>query len=821
MAGERPRGGVTPPEILVAIFETESTLEDFSKKKLESPQGRAEGRGGSRASMFSPWSLQAPPRGYESGGGAGEGELLLGEPWRLALYTALGNGLLGLAAFTVMNVWGLLTAFRAPLVWALLSSIALRTPKEALVAWGRSALERLSLAGCVASLIWAPFWPLVAFFRPLPDAVASSRGSSSPAPPASQIYFRWLWRLVVLFEAVRWCWTRWNSALQVASVGLTLGVSGGLLWAVLWASQAYLLQNGYHNISPPSQGARRQGVGRGVRRGHLGALDACVRRLIADYLDVSVAVGLIIALLSGLVLLVTVLAVQIANEGSRALSSGYSHASSVAMERGVVGAVKNGTAVAHGLAEENLPKAIAWMDEQLDGFLTSQNITHLKPHLDSFFEVVSLYMVTCPNVDRDMRVVSEQLLPGIPSGRGLETTLYVATGGADSSTSGSETESMGNTEDKSKREAMRRLAATKERCALLFGSGAKQSALSQPDVVTVRLQRAWGHILSLQFGKGVSEFGSLASQATAFLQDIALAMIPHLGTAAEQGSSELLTKTKDSFFSSTSVMLQWAANFAAAVFSGGLGLVGLGVGIVNFAVNFVIYLTCLFYLLVSEQDPLRALVGTLPLSTETRDKVAAAVGRSVQRVFICTLKMAAFHAGFTWLVLRATMAMGLDVHFPYCTVVAAAALAAVPIVPPYIVAVPVATQLSYIGQGPLALCFFATFYTVCSFADDAILSEIERVNPYLAFLSIFGGLYFFEGVQGAVLGPLLLAFLSCIHSLYMDAVSAKDTGAPPSPLTPCTNAPDAPTQARGVETRGQRRRRKTGGGGETGFCPSS
>ena len=765
--------------------------------------------------MFSPWGWEGPPRGSEGGGGVGGGELLLGEPWRLALYTALGNGLLGLAALTVMNVWGLLTAFRAPLVWALLSSIALRGPKEALVAGGRSALECLSLAGCVASLIGAPFWPLVAFFRPLPDAVASSRGS--PAPPASQIYFRWLLRLVVLFEAVRWCWTRWDSALQVASVGLTLGLSGGLLWAVLWASRVYLLQNGYHGVSPPGRGARRQGVGRGVRWGHLGALDAGARRVIAGYLDVSVAVGLIIALLSGLVLLVTVLAVQIASEGSRALSSGYSHASSVAVERGMVGAVKNGTAVAHGIAEENLPKAIAWMDEQVGGFLTSQNITHLKPHLDSFFEVVSLYMVTCPNVDRDMRAVSEQLLPGIPTGDGLETTVYVATGGADSSTSGSEprteAESTVSAEDKGEREAMRRLAATKERCALLFGTGVKQSATSQPNVVT-RLQRAWGHILSLQFGKGVSEFGSLASQATASLQDIALAMIPHLGTAAEQGSSELLAKTKDGIFSSTSVMLQWAANFAATVFSGGLGLVGLGVGIVNFAVNFVIYLTCLFYLLVSKQDPLQALVGTLPLSTETRDQVAAAVGRSVQRVFICTLKMAAFHAGFTWLVLRATMAAGLDVHFPYCTVVAAAALAAVPIVPPYIVAVPVATQLSYVGQGPLALCFFATFYTVCSFADDAILSEIERVNPYLAFLSIFGGLYFFEGVQGAVLGPLLLAFLSCIHSLYMDAVSAKYTGAPPSPLTPRTNAPDASarTKGRGVETRGQRRRRKTGGG---------
>ena len=106
-------------------------------------------------------------------------------------------------------------------------------------------------------------------------------------------------------------------------------------------------------------------------------------------------------------------------------------------------------------------------------------------------------------------------------------------------------------------------------------------------------------------------------------------MIPHLGNAAEQGSSELLAKTKDGIFSRTSVTLQWAANFAAAVFSGGLGLVGLGVGVVNFAVNFVIYLTCLFYLLVSEQDPLQALVGTLPLNTETRDQVAAAVGCSV------------------------------------------------------------------------------------------------------------------------------------------------------------------------------------------------
>lgn len=761
--------------------------------------------------MFSPWSLEGSPRGGggEGGGGQGRADPILGlHPWRLALYTALGNGLLALVLVTVLSVWGLLTAFRAPLVWALLSSIALRSPKEALVSGARGALGRLSLAGCAAALLSVPLWPVTAFLRPLGTLLGKPPAAGAGSPElASQIYFRWLWRALVLFEAGGWCWRQWDSALQVASVGLTLGLSGGVLWGVLWASQAYLFQHGDHSGAGARAGA---GVGarRGGGRGFFQRLDEEIRRVLAEYLDVSVSVGLIVALLSGVGLLLTVLAVQITNEGSRALSSGYTHASAVAVERGMVTAVKNGTVVAQSLVEENLPKAISWIDEQVDGMLISQNMTHFKPHLDSFFEAVSLYLVTCPNIDRDIRAAEDPPTLAIPRGGGHDPAAFIAVANGTSSSSSHRAGNAGGADGNTgRKESLLRLTATKERCVSLFGLGADQSAPTEERVVT-RLQRAWGLMLGLKFREGFSEFLSLATAAAGTLQNIMLAMIPHLGEAAERSSSELLAKTKDSIFSSTSLILQWAANLAATAFSGGLGIVEIGVGIVNFAVNVVIYLTCLFYLLVSEQDPLQALVGTLPLGIETRNKVAAAVGRSVQRVFICTLKMAAFHAGFTWLALRVTMAAGLDVHFPYCTVVAAAGLAAVPILPPYIVAVPVATQLSYIGQGPLGLCFFATFYTVCSFADEAILSEIERVNPYLAFLSIFGGLYFFDGVQGAVLGPLLLAFLSCIHSLYMDAVSErkKSVDLPPSTPRPAAAAPSA--RAEGVETRGQRRRRK-------------
>ena len=762
--------------------------------------------------MFSPWSLEGTPRGGGGEGGQGGAEPLLGlHPWRLALYTALGNGLLVLVLATVLSIWGLLTAFRAPLVWALLSSIALRSPKEALVSGARGALGRFSLAECAAALLSAPLWPVAAFLRPLGTLLGRPAAAGAGSPElASQIYFRWLWRALVLFEAGGWCWRRWDSALQVASVGLTLGLSGGVLWGVLWASQAYLLQHGYH-----SGAGARTGVGAGARRGggrgFLRRLDADIRRVLAENLDVSISVGLIVALLSGIGLLLTVLAVQIGNEGSRALSSGYSHASTVAVERGMVTAVRNGTVVAQSLVEENLPKAISWIDEQVDGMLISQNMTHFKPYLDSFFEAVSMYLVTCPNVDREIRA-AEALPPlGIPRGGGYDPAAYVSVANGTSSSSSQGAENAGGAEEGAvKKETLLRLTATKERCVALFGPGANQSVSGEERAVT-RLQRAWGLMLSLKFSEGFSEFFLLATAAAGSLQGVVQAMIPPLGEAAERGSSELLAKTKDSIFSSTSLVLQWAANFAGTAFSGGLGLVGLGVGIVNFLVNVVIYLTCLFYLLVSEQDPLQALVGTLPLGIETRNKVAAAVGRSVQRVFICTLKMAAFHAGFTWLALRVTTAAGLDVHFPYCTVVAAAALAAVPILPPYIVAVPVATQLSYVGQGPLGLCFFATFYTVCSFADEAILSEIERVSPYLAFLSIFGGLYFFDGVQGAVLGPLLLAFLSCIHSLYMDAMSEHKKAVGAGPSTPRSAAAAPSARAEGVETRGQRRRRKITG----------
>lgn len=134
-------------------------------------------------------------------------------------------------------------------------------------------------------------------------------------------------------------------------------------------------------------------------------------------------------------------------------------------------------------------------------------------------------------------------------------------------------------------------------------------------------------------------------------------------------------------------------------------------------------------------------------------------------VFVSSLKLAAFHAGFTWLTLRA-----FGTHFVTLASAASAVVAVLPLVPVALVALPGVLELVLLRGAPvkgfvLAALHFGAYY----FGDDLIYREVEPTLPYLVGLGVFGGMYSFKNpLRGVVLGPMMLALLSVGYNLHRD-----------------------------------------------------
>lgn len=90
----------------------------------------------------------------------------------------------------------------------------------------------------------------------------------------------------------------------------------------------------------------------------------------------------------------------------------------------------------------------------------------------------------------------------------------------------------------------------------------------------------------------------------------------------------------------------WAARASFSVF-------GVAGGIVNFILKSVVFLTVLFHILSSKLDPAVRLVELIPVNEQVKDVAVASLTRGVRGVFVSCMKLALFHAAFTWVTFRA------------------------------------------------------------------------------------------------------------------------------------------------------------------------
>ncbi|KAL1501630.1 hypothetical protein ABEB36_006926 [Hypothenemus hampei] len=189
-------------------------------------------------------------------------------------------------------------------------------------------------------------------------------------------------------------------------------------------------------------------------------------------------------------------------------------------------------------------------------------------------------------------------------------------------------------------------------------------------------------------------------------------------------------------------------------FSTCLSLVlGGGTAVLNFILNLIVFLTTLFYLLNSSGDYYKPVELMTQLSPSGR-RFGHALEAAINSVFSASFKMAAFYGMWTWFIHNL-----FNVQIVYLSSAFATILGAVPFLGTYWACVPGILDLWLSQERPIAAILFAGCqFLPTSIVDTTIYREIKGGHPYLTGLAIAGGI-FCMGVEGAIIGPLLLCGL--------------------------------------------------------------
>jgi len=205
-------------------------------------------------------------------------------------------------------------------------------------------------------------------------------------------------------------------------------------------------------------------------------------------------------------------------------------------------------------------------------------------------------------------------------------------------------------------------------------------------------------------------------------------------------------------------------SLASSLFASAFGVAG---ATASFFLKCAVFFTALFHVLASEADPATRLVELIPLNDRVKAVAVHSVTECVRGVFVSCLKLALFHAAFTWVTFRA-----FGAHFVYTSTLASGATAILPLLASWSMSLPAAFELVAKGFAVKGAALVVAHWVTLVFVDiDIYQTEIKVVHPYVVGLSVVGGMVAFQPApQGAVLGPLLVTALATGHTLYQELV---------------------------------------------------
>lgn len=196
-------------------------------------------------------------------------------------------------------------------------------------------------------------------------------------------------------------------------------------------------------------------------------------------------------------------------------------------------------------------------------------------------------------------------------------------------------------------------------------------------------------------------------------------------------------------------------------------LIGSGHVMLSFLFNSIIFFTTLYYLLQSSQDRFVLLnASTSSLGIGLR------LAEAMESVLIASMKLSLFHFLFTWLTHTL-----FGAHVVYLPAALAGLLAAAPFLETYWCSFPAFLDL-WLSQDQfyLGLILVLIHFIVAPNFNVIVYSEIKAGHPYLTALSIAGGIYLI-GLEGAIVGPLLLCILIVLYDVTINSFSS------PTPTT--------------------------------------
>ncbi|XP_015586953.1 transmembrane protein 245 isoform X2 [Cephus cinctus] len=185
-----------------------------------------------------------------------------------------------------------------------------------------------------------------------------------------------------------------------------------------------------------------------------------------------------------------------------------------------------------------------------------------------------------------------------------------------------------------------------------------------------------------------------------------------------------------------------------------------GSAVLNFSLSMVVFFTTLFYLLNASGKTYKPIELITMFSPVGCYRFAMALQEAVIGVFAATFKLASFFGMWTWFTHNL-----FQVKIVYLPSAFAMMLGAVPFLDAYFACIPAALELWFTRGPMIAVLFFMFHFLPCNIVVTEFYKGIKGGgHPYLTALSIGGGI-FCLGVEGAILGPLLLCCIMVVINL--------------------------------------------------------